>query len=54
MKPTTLKYTNAELAAAFRKAMTKVFNDMEANSKVAEAARNARIAAACRRNTTSR
>ena len=46
MKPTALKYTQAELAAAFRKSMKKVFSDMEANSKVAEAARNARIASA--------
>jgi len=45
-KPTTLKHTDAELAAAFRKAMTVVFDDMSVNAKRVEAARKARLAAA--------
>jgi hypothetical protein len=44
-KPAMIKHTNAELAAAFRKAMTGVFSNMEANAKRVEAQRKARIAA---------
>ena len=44
-----LKYTAAELAAAFKASAAKVLNAAAAESVKREAERNARIAAACRR-----
>jgi predicted transcriptional regulator len=45
----TLRYSNAELATAFKRCVTKVLNQAAAESVKREAERNARIAKACRR-----
>lgn len=48
-KPAAIRYTEAELRAAFASSMGRVFNDFSKNAKTANAKRDARIAAACRR-----
>jgi hypothetical protein len=47
-KITSLKYTDAQLAEAFKKSANKVFDSMESKSKVSESERNFKIACALR------